>query len=61
MPYQCAFGHTSYDPCCDACDSATSVEHTGWGGGEKESTETHKAALRGLTRDEWLEQEDRDD
>lgn len=28
----CAFGHTSRDPLCDACDSESCDPNTGWGG-----------------------------
>ena len=61
MGYRCGWGHSSYDPNCDMCDSETSVEHTGWGGDEEESTVLHKAALRGMTKEEYLENEDEDE
>ena len=59
MPYKCAWGHTSYDPNCDACDSATTSDNPYEY--EKESMEKHKAALRGMTRQEWPDREEGDD
>lgn len=59
MPYKCAFGCTSYNPNCDACDSETTSDNPY--DYEKESNEKHKAALRGMTRQEWLDSEDNND
>lgn len=57
MPYKCSFGCTSYNPSCDACDSATE----GNGYDENESHLKHKAALRGQTKEEYLASEENDD
>ena len=32
MKYVCAWGCTTRDPLCDACDSASNDPDTGWGG-----------------------------
>lgn len=58
MPYKCYWGHTSYQPDCDACDAATTDEDVF---GKDMSSEMHKAALRGMTLKEWLEREDEDE
>lgn len=57
MSYSCGYGHTSYNPNCDACDSA--VESTSEY--ESDSNIKHRAALRGLTKQEYLALEDSDD
>lgn len=62
MPYKCAFGCTHYNPCCDACESAT----TDNSGSYAESPEQRKqkertmikAANHGMTYHEWIEQEE---
>lgn len=53
MPYKCAFGCTSYNPCCDACDGET--EGQGYLNSEEDGKLRHKAALRGMTKEEYLE------
>ena len=54
MPYRCAWGHTSYDPNCDACDAATTDEDSF---GKDMSSEMHEAAVHGMTLEEWLDRD----
>ncbi len=59
MPYKCAFGCTSYNALCDACDSETTSDNPYDSPGKDK--QLHKAALRGMTFEEYLEAEDDDD
>ena len=59
MPYKCGFGCTSFNPLCDACDSATTSDSPYFA--EKEDHILHKAALHGQTKKEYLEDEDKDE
>lgn len=55
MPYNCGWGCTSYNPFCDACDSATTTDNPYH---PEESEQLHKAALKGMTLQEWHNSED---
>ena len=61
MPYKCAYGCTSYDPCCDGCDGEVSDQSTGWAEPAKDTANRFKAALRGKTLYEYIEDDDEDD
>lgn len=56
MPYKCAWGHTTYNPMCDACDGAT-TDQSDWGG-KDDSDILHKAAVKGMTKKEYLERDE---
>lgn len=58
MPYKCAFGCTTYNPCCDACDGATRSDSSY--NSEEEDRILHKAALKGMTREEYLNRKEDD-
>lgn len=50
--YKCGWGCTSYNPCCDACDSATSELESGkWYVSASDKEYAHKRAVSGL--DPW--------
>lgn len=53
MPYKCAFGCTSYNPCCDACDSEVSDSSTGWAESKDDTEDRFRASLKGQTLEEF--------
>jgi len=59
MPYNCAFGHTSYDPSCDACDSEVSDQTTGWAESSEDTEDRFRGALRGQSMQEYREEMER--
>ena len=60
MPYKCAFGCTSYNACCDACDSEVSDNSTGWPEPEQDTKDRFKAALKGYTLQEYRDSGEED-
>lgn len=57
MPYKCAYGCTSYNPNCDACDGETSDQSTGWFEPEEDTRDRFEAAKKGMTLKEFRESE----
>lgn len=58
--YKCGYGCTSYNPCCDACDSETSVVDNGrFYTSEEDKERAHKRAIQGL--DPWSFNDDEEE
>jgi len=58
MSYLCAFGCTSYNPSCDACDDEVSDQTWGWAEPEETTDNRFQAALNGQSLREFLDDDD---
>ena len=56
MSYKCAYGCSSYNPSCDAWDSETTSDNPYTYKAEEKIL--LKAALKGMTKKEYLDQEE---
>lgn len=56
--YRCAYGCTSYNPSCSACEGSTSDQSTGWAESRKDTEDRLRAAKRGMTLRELREEDD---
>jgi hypothetical protein len=61
MAYKCDWGCTSYNASCDACEGTVFDDTTGWVEPKETTNNRFKAATRGQTLNEYLEDDDDDD